>query len=283
MLNDQEKFNRFLEEEFSLLLKREYNTVINDLKEEESNKINDINESIEQNKTLFTNYTELVLYADVNNVEVDKYLNYDYVTLYGILGEAYFQREMYDESVKALDKAISMSPSNILLIQRKMLALKKLKLFDELENMIFKTFKYCYTRDTLVNQYFLLSNVYEEKKMYKEAAYLLYLIGVSFDNNEVFLKEIDRLQKITHETYNCPDYETLMGFLKEKNIMTPYDLFTYYFSFYRDMIKNNDAMGALDFLKCSNNVFFDKRNLKEIKKLTKQIEKANKKNKKSSI
>ena len=282
MLNDQEKFNRFLEEEFSLLLKREFNTVINDLKEVEKDEIEDINNSIKQKKTLFTNYTELILYVDVNKAEVGNYLNYDYVTLYGILGEAYFQREMYDESIKALDKAISMSPSNILLIQRKMYALKKLNLFDELEKLIFKTFKYCYTREALINQYILLSNVYENRCMYKEAAYLLYLVGVSF-NTETFISEIDRIQKMTRETYNCPDYDTLMGFLKEKNIMTPYDLFTYYFSFYRDMMKNNDAMGALDFLKCSNNVFYDKRNIKEIKKLTKQIEKANKKSQKNSI
>ena len=282
MLNDQEKFNRFLEEEFSLLLKREFNTVINDLKEVEKDEIEDINDSIKQKKTLFTNYTELILYVDVNKAEVGNYLNYDYVTLYGILGEAYFQREMYDESIKALDKAISMSPSNILLIQRKMYALKKLNLFDELEKLIFKTFKYCYTREALINQYILLSNVYENRCMYKEAAYLLYLVGVSF-NTETFISEIDRIQKMTRETYNCPDYDTLMGFLKEKNIMTPYDLFTYYFSFYRDMMKNNDAMGALDFLKCSNNVFYDKRNIKEIKKLTKQIEKANKKSQKNSI
>ena len=281
MLNDQDKFNRFLEEEFSLLLKREFNTVINDLKEVEENKIDDINDSIEQNKTLFTNYTELILYVDVNKVEVGNYLKYDYVTLYGILGEAYFQREMYDESIKALDKAISMSPSNILLIQRKMYALKKLNLIDDLEKLIFKTFKYCYTREALINQYILLSNVYEQRNMYKEATYLLYLVGVSF-NNESFISEIDRIQKKTKETYNCPDYDTLMNFLKEKNIMTPYDLFTYYFSFYRDMMKNNDAMGALDFLKCSNNVFYDKRNIKEIKKLTKQIEKANRKSKKKS-
>ena len=68
-----------------------------------------------------------------------------------------------------------------------------------------------------------------------------------------------------------------MGFLKEKNIMSPYDLYTYYYSFYTDMIKNNDTLGALDFLKCCNNVFYDKKGEKKIKKLSKQIEKARKK------
>lgn len=279
MPNEQEKFNRFLEEEFALLMRREFNTVINDLKEEESKNINDINESINSNKTLFTNYTELILYLDASNGNTNDYLKYDYVTLYGILGEAYFQREMYDESIKALDKAISMSPSNILLIQRKMFALKKLNLIDDLEKLLYKTFRYCYTRDALMNQYVLLSNVFEEKKMYKEAAYILYLIGVSFDNNAACLSEIDRIQKKTKESYNCPNYEELMGFLKEKNIMSPYDLYTYYYSFYTDMIKNNDTLGALDFLKCCNNVFYDKHGVKKIKKLSKQIEKARKKQK----
>ena len=152
-----------------------------------------------------------------------------------------------------------------------------LDLFDELESLIFKTFKYCYTKDTLINQYILLSNVYEKKKMYKEAAYVLYLISVSFENYDAFLPEIDRIQELTKETYECPDFETLMNFLREKHILTPYDLSTYYFSFYSDMLKNNDALGALDFLKCSNSVCYEKKNLKLIKKLTKQIEKANKK------
>ena len=279
MTNEQEKFNRFLEEEFNLLLKREYNTVINDLKEAESKNINDIDESIKAKKTLFTNYTELILYVDVSKESVGDYLNFDYVTLYGILGEAYFQREMYDESIKALDKAISMSPSNILLIQRKMYALKRLNLFDELESLIYKTFKYCYTKDTLINQYLLLSNVFEKKQMYKEATYMLYLISVSFENYDTFLPEIDRIQELTKETYECPDFESLMDFLREHHIVTPYDLSTYYYSFYSDMLKNNDALGALDFLKCSNNVCYEKKNLKLIKKLTKQIEKEKKKQK----
>lgn len=279
MSNEQDRFNKFLEEEFNLLLKREFNTVINDLKEAEEENINDINESIKSGKTLFTNYTELVLYLDYSKESVGDYLNFDYVTLYGILGEAYFQREMYDESIKALDKAISMSPSNILLIQRKMYALKRLDLFDELEKLIFKTFKFCYTKDTLINQYLLLANVYEKKKMYKEATYILYLVSVSFENYDAFLPEIDRIQNITKQTYECPDYETLTKFLKENNIMTPYDLSTYYYSFYNEMINNNDEMGALDFLKCSNSVCYEKKNLKLIKKLTKQIEKAKKKQK----
>lgn len=279
MTNEQDRFNKFLEDEFNLLLKREFNTVINDLKEAESNNITDIDDSIKNKKTLFTNYTELVLYVDVSKENVGDYLALDYVTLYGILGEAYFQREMYDESIKALDKAISMSPSNILLIQRKMYALKRLDLFDELESLIFKTFKYCYTKDTLINQYLLLSNVYEKKKMYKEATYVLYLISVSFENYDAFLPEIDRIQELTKETYECPDFETLMNFLRENHIVTPYDLSTYYYSFYSDMLKNNDALGALDFLKCSNNVCYEKKNLKLIKKLTKQIEKEKKKQK----
>lgn len=277
MANEQDRFNKFLEEEFNLLIRREFNTVINDLKDAEKENINDIDESIKSKKTLFTNYTELVLYVDVSKENVGDYLKYDYVTLYGILGEAYFQREMYDESIKALDKAISMSPSNILLIQRKMYALKRLNLFDELESLIYKTFKYCYTKDTLINQYLLLSNVFEKKKKYKEATYILYLISVSFENYDAFLPEIDRIQNITKQTYECPDYETLTQFLKENNIITPYDLSAYYYSFYSDMLKNNDELGALDFLKCSNSVCFDKKNLKLIKKLTKQTEKAKKK------
>lgn len=274
-----EKFNCFLEDEFKLLIKREYNVVINDLKEAEKENINDINESILNNKTLFTNYTELVLYMDVSKKEVGDYLKLDYVTLYGILGEAYFQREMYDESIKALDRAISMSPSNILLIQRKMYALKHLNLIDELENTIFQTFKYCYTKDTLVNQYLLLASVYEKKKMYKEATYILYLISVSYGDYEKFLPEINRIENLNNEKYECPDYDTLMEFLKDKNILTPYDLSSYYFSFYNDMMKNNDCLGALDFLTCSNNLCYDKRNIKLIRKLTKALDKAKKKEK----
>ena len=279
MNKNVEKFNSFLEEEFRLLTKREFNVVINDLLDAEKENIKDIDDSLEKNKTLFTNYTELVLYLDVNDIDVGDYLSLDYVTLYGILAEAYFQREMYDESLLALDKAIKMSPSNILLIQRKMYALKHLNLIDELEALIFKTFKYCYTRDTLINQYTLLASVYENKKMYREATYILYLVGVSFENHDTFLSEISRLEKIANKKYECPDYNTLMNFLKEKNIMTPYELSSYYFNFYSEMMKNNDALGALDFLKCSNNVCFDKRNIKLIKKLTKTIDRIKKKEK----
>lgn len=277
MPNEQEKFNTFLEEEFNLLINREYNRVINDLKDVIDIKKEDILDSIEKKKTLFSNYTELILYADVNNVEVEDYLKFDYVTLYGILGEAYFQREMYIEAINALDNAISMSPANILLLQRKMNALKKLNLIDDLESLIFKTFKYCYTRDTLINQYLFLSYVYERKGQYKDASYILYLVGVAFESYDKLLPEIDRIQNLTKEKYICPDFDTLMNFLKEKNIITPYDLSTYYFSFYNEMMKNNDALGALDFLRCSNNVCYDKRNMKMIKKLTKAIEKQKKK------
>ena len=146
---EQENFNKFLEDEFNLLLKREFNTVINDLRSVIEKEINEINDSINKKKTLFTNYTELILYVDVNKEEIGENLKFDYVTLYGILGEAYFQREMYDESINALDKALTMSPSNILLIQRKMQALKRIDNIDELERLIFKTFKYCYTKDAL--------------------------------------------------------------------------------------------------------------------------------------
>ena len=278
MTNEQEKFNRFLEEEFNLLLKREYNTVINDLKEAESKNINDIDESIKAKKTLFTNYTELVLYVDVSKESVGDYLNFDYVTLYGILGEAYFQREMYDESIKALDKAISMSPSNILLLQRKMYALKRLDLFEELEKMIFNTFKYCYTKDTLINQYFLLAYVYEKKRMYREAIYVLYMGYATFDNYDTFLKEIERIQRETNTEYDCPEYQSLVDFLRDNNILTPLDLSSYYLSFYNEMMNNNDELGALDFLKCSNSVCFNKKRSKLIKKLTKRIEKEKKNN-----
>ena len=279
MSYEVEKFNSFLEDEFKLLMRREFNVVINDLLEAEKENLTDINESIKNNKTLFTNYTELVLYMDVSDKDVGDYLKLDYVTLYGILGEAYFQREMYDESIKALDRAISMSPSNILLIQRKMYALKHLDLFEELEKTLFDTFKYCYTKDTLINQYLLLSSVYEKKKMYREATYILYLISVSYGDYEKFLPEISRIEKITNNKYECPDYDTLMSFLKDKNIMTPYDLSAYYFNFYNDLMNNNDQLGALDFLKCSNNVCYDKRNIKLIRKLTKALDKAKKKEK----
>ena len=279
MIMEAEKFNSFLEDEFRLLMRREFNVVINDLLEVEKENINDINNSIENNMTLFTNYTEYILYMDVNNKKAGDYLKLDYVTLYGILGEAYFQRGMYDEAIKALDKAISMSPSNILLIQRKMYALKHLNLIDELEETIFNTFKYCYTKDTLVNQYLLLSNVYEKKKMFREATYILYLISVSYGDCEKFLPEVSRIESLTNNEYECPDYDTLMNFLKEKNIMTPYDLSTYYFKFYSEMMENDDALGALDFLKCSNNVCYDKRNIKLIRKLTKALDKANKRGK----
>ena len=86
------------------------------------------------------------------------------------------------------------------------------------------------------------------------------------------------MQNLTKETYPCPDYETLMKFLNEKNIISPYDLSIYYYSFYSEMLKNNDALGALDFLKCSNSVCYDKHNMKLITKLTKAIKKNNKKN-----
>jgi hypothetical protein len=68
-----------------------------------------------------------------------------------------------------------------------------------------------------------------------------------------------------------------MKFFKEYNIMTPYDLSTYYLSFYEELMKNEDKSGALDFLKCSNSVCYDKKNIKLIKKLTKTIEKEKKK------
>ena len=280
MATEVEKFNKFLEDEFKLLMNREFNVVINDLKEVESKNIDDINDSVSKKKTLFSNYTELLLYIDhSNDTNVSEYLKFDYVTLYGILGEAYYQREMYDESLKALNMAITLSPSNILLIQRKMFVLKSLNLFDDLEKLIFDTFKYCYTKDTLINQYIMLSSVYEKKKMYKEASYVLYLISVTFGDYNKFLPEINRLEELHKTKLECPEYNDLMQFVKEKNILTPYDLSAYYFSFYSELMKNNDAMGALDFLKCSNNVCYDKRNLKLIKKLTKIIEKANKKEK----
>ena len=125
----------------------------------------------------------------------------------------------------------------------------------------------------------MLSSVYEKKKMYKEASYVLYLISVTFGDYNKFLPEINRLEELHKTKLECPEYNDLMQFVKEKNILTPYDLSAYYFSFYSELMKNNDAMGALDFLKCSNNVCYDKRNLKLIKKLTKIIEKANKKEK----
>ena len=160
-----------------------------------------------------------------------------------------------------------------------MYALKHLDLFEELEKTLFDTFKYCYTKDTLINQYLLLSSVYEKKKMYREATYILYLISVSYGDYEKFLPEISRIEKITNNKYECPDYDTLMSFLKDKNIMTPYDLSAYYFNFYNDSMNNNDQLGALDFLKCSNNVCYDKRNIKLIRKLTKALDKAKKKEK----
>jgi hypothetical protein len=184
---------------------------------------------------------------------------------------------MYEEALDALDKAITMSPSNILLLQRKMQTLKKLDRIDDLEKLIFKTFKYCYTKDSLINQYLLLSYVFEKQNKYKESSYLLYLIGVAYNLTETLLPEIERLQKETNQFYECPDYDTLMKFLKDNGIMTPYDLSTYYFSFYSELMKNNDALGALDFLKCSNNVCYDKRNMKLIKRLTSAIEKQKKK------
>ncbi|MCR5307758.1 MAG: tetratricopeptide repeat protein [bacterium] len=276
-MNEVEKFNQYLENEFNLLIRREFNVVINDLKQLEEENINDINDSIKNNKTLFTNYTELVLYTDDNDSKIGDYLKYDYVTLYGILGEAYFQRGMYDESLKALDRAIKMSPTNILLIQRKMFALKNLDLFDELEKMIFKTFKFCYTKDALINQYTFLANVFEKKKMYKEASYILYLMSVSFGEYEKFLPDLNKLETLANKRLECPEYNELMNFVKEYNIMTPYDLSTYYLSFYEELMKNEDKSGALDFLKCSNSVCYDKKNIKLIKKLTKTIEKEKKK------
>ena len=44
-------------------------------------------------------------------------------------------------------------------------------------------------------------------------------------------------------------------------------------------MNNNDQLGALDFLKCSNNVCYDKRNIKLIRKLTKALDKTKKKEK----
>jgi hypothetical protein len=196
--------------------------------------------------------------------------------MYGILGDAYFHREMFIEAKNAFVKAITLSPSNIVLLQRLYNTLIKLEEFDELEGKLINTIKYCYTKDMLVEQYLLLITLYKHKKDYKTAVYILFLLGAALNMNDYAVKEITKIQTEINKEYDVPKFDMVLDYIKEKDILNPADLSGYYYSIYQELIKNNEAKGALDFLSCSNNIFYDKKNLKEIKRLEKLIKKQNK-------
>ena len=276
MNNAQEQFASFLKSEFNLLLNGEYNTVINDISDEIKNHEENINLSLEKGKMLFSNYVEVILYCEVNSTECSEALDYDYVTMYGILGDAYFHREMFIEAKNAFVKAITLSPSNIVLLQRLYKTLVKLEEFDELEEKLINTIKYCYTKDMLVEQYLLLITLYKHKKDYKTAVYILFLLGAALNMNDYAVKEITKIQTEINKEYDVPKFDMVLDYIKEKDILNPADLSGYYYSIYQELIKNNEVKGALDFLSCSNNIFYDKKNLKEIKRLEKLIKKQNK-------
>ena len=271
---NKEEYYKFLEEEYNLLTKKEYNAVINDINELIELNIKDIDLSFEKNKKLFSNYKEIVLYCDLEKKEIDdEPLDYDYVTLYGILGDAYFYREMYEESLNAFTKAITLSPANILLIQRRANILIKLNKLDETLKYLIKTIKYCYTSSILISQYFLLIDIFKLKADYKSAIYLLYLIGAAFRETEYIPKEVTKIQELTDTDYYVEDFEVVLEYIKSLNILTPYDLSVYYYSIYNELLKRNELSGALDFLLSSHNMFYDKKNVKLIKKLQKEIKK----------
>ncbi|MBP5445800.1 MAG: hypothetical protein J6Y28_06475 [Acholeplasmatales bacterium] len=273
---DKEVYYKFLEEEFDLLKRREYNSIINDINGEIEKRKEDIDLSFKEHRMLFSNYKEVVLFCDVNQREItEDALNLDYVTLFGLLGDAYMSRDMLEEALNAFTKAITLSPANILLIQRKINILVKLNKFDEAKEIIFKTFKYCYEKNMLLSQYFPLIDIYKHYKDYKSAVNLLYLVGTAYlDYTEFVANEITKLEKESNMQFDAPkEFSTILDYLKEKNIATPVDLSMYYYSIYNELLKRNELGGALDFLLSSHNLFYDKKNVKLIKKLQKQIKK----------
>ena len=273
MSSEKEKFDKFLHEEFNLLVNNEYNNVINDINDEIKNKEELIKDSFDKGKMLFSNYREVILYCDVNNCEATEPLDLDYVTMYGILGDAYFRREMYDEAKNAFIKAITLSPSNIILIQRLMNAYVRLEEYDKLEEQLFKSFKYCYTKEMLIEQYLLLITLYKYRKDYRACVYIYYLIGAAFKMNDYVANEITKFQNEVHEEYNVESFSIIMDFIKERNIPSPLDLSNYYYSIYLELAKKEEYRGALDFLNSSHSLFFNKQNLKDIKKLEKILKK----------
>lgn len=273
MSSEKEKFDKFLHEEFNLLVNNEFNNVINDINDEIKNNIELINDSIDKKKMLFSNYREVILYCDVNNCEATEPLDLDYVTMYGILGDAYFRREMYVEAKNAFIKAITLSPSNIVLIQRLLNTYLRLEEYDNLNELLFKSFKYCYTKEMLIEHYLLLISLYKKKKDYKACNYIYYLFGAAFKMNDYVANEITKLQKETNEEYNVTTFSVILEFAKERNIPTPIDLSDYYYSIYLELVKKEEYMGALDFINSSNSLYFNKKNIKDIKKLEKIVKK----------
>lgn len=273
---DKDVYYKFLEDEFDLLKRREFNTIINDINGEIEKRKDDIDLSFKENRKLFSNYKEVVLFCDVNQREItEEALSLDYVTLFGLLGDAYMNRDMFEEALNAFTKAITLSPANILLIQRKINILIKLDKFEEAKDIIFKTFKYCYEKNTLLSQYLPLIDIYKHDKDYKSAIYLLFLVGTAYKNyGDYVANEVTKLEKESDESFEAPnDFATILEYLKEKAIATPVDLSMYYYSIYIELLKTNELNGALDFLLSSHNLFYDKKNVKLIKKLQKQIKK----------
>lgn len=273
MSSEKEKFDKFLHEEFNLLVNNEFNNVINDINDEIKNNLELINDSFDKKKMLFSNYREVILYCDVNNCEATEPLDLDYVTMYGILGDAYFRREMYVEAKNAFIKAITLSPSNIVLIQRLLNTYLRLEEYDNLSELLFKSFKYCYTKEMLIEHYLLLISLYKKEKDYKACTYIYYLFGAAFKMNDYVANEITKLQKETNEEYNVTTFSVILEFAKERNIPTPIDLSDYYYSIYLELVKKEEYMGALDFINSSNSLYFNKKNLKDIKKLEKIVKK----------
>lgn len=273
MSSEKEKFDKFLHEEFNLLVNNEYNNVINDINDEIKIQEELINDSFNKKKMLFSNYREVILYCDVNNCEATEPLDLDYVTMYGLLGDAYFRREMFIEAKNAFIKAITLSPSNIVLIQRLLNTYYRLEEFDNLKELLFKSFKYCYTKEILIEHYLLLISLYKKEKDYKACAYIYYLFGAAFKMNDYVASEITKLQNEVNMEFNVTSFTTILEFAKERNILTPLDLADYYYSIYVELVKKEEYMGALDFINSSNSLYFNKKNLKDIKKLEKIVKK----------
>lgn len=273
-MENKEQFDNFLKMEFNLLLNNEFNRVINDINDEIKENEEEINDSIDKNKMLFSNYREIVLYLDASNNNANEPLDLDYVTMYGLLGDAYFRREMFLEAKNAFLKAISLSPSNIVLIQRLLNTYARLNDYEALEELLFKTFKFCYTKDMLIEHYLLLIDLFKHKKDYKSCVYIYYLLAATFSNmNDYVIKEIYKMQEEVKEEFMVPTFEVIRTYLKDNNIPSPMDLATYYYSIYAELIKKEEYQGALDFINSSNELMFDKKNIKEIKKIEKILRK----------
>ena len=91
--------------------------------------------------------------------------------------------------------------------------------------------------------------------------------------NDYVANEITKFQNEVHEEYNVETFSVIMDFIKERNIPSPLDLSNYYYSIYLELAKKEEYRGALDFLNSSHSLFFNKQNLKDIKKLEKILKK----------